>query len=75
MSPGPSRTPGRRSGRDIDNLKAALDGVDVEEAFLPVVAPGSSSRICNEHYADDEALFHALAGALRRSTRRSSMPG
>src|SRR5215831_20070932 len=27
--------------RDIDNFKAALDGVKVEEAFLPVAAPAS----------------------------------
>ena len=27
--------------RDIDNLKAGLEGVDVEEVFLPVVGPGS----------------------------------
>jgi 5-methyltetrahydropteroyltriglutamate--homocysteine methyltransferase len=52
--------------RDIDNLKAALDGVDVEEVFLPVVGPGSvQPYIRNEHYADDESLFAALSDALR----------
>ena len=52
--------------RDIDNLKAALDGVDVEEVFLPVVGPGSvQPYIRNEHYPDDEALFAALSDALR----------
>jgi 5-methyltetrahydropteroyltriglutamate--homocysteine methyltransferase len=52
--------------RDIDNLKAALDGVAVEEVFLPVVGPGSvQPYIRNEHYADDEALFAALSDALR----------
>src|SRR5579863_6765775 len=28
--------------RDIDNLKAALDGAKVDEAFLPVAAPSSA---------------------------------
>ena len=52
--------------RDIDNLKAGLEGVDVEEVFLPVVGPGSvQPYIRNEHYADDEALFGAIADALR----------
>jgi len=52
--------------RDIDNLKAGLEGVDVEEVFLPVVGPGSvQPYIRNEHYPDDEALFGAIADALR----------
>jgi 5-methyltetrahydropteroyltriglutamate--homocysteine methyltransferase len=52
--------------RDIDNLRAGLEGVDVEEVFLPVVGPGSvQPYIRNEHYADDEALFGAIADALR----------
>jgi 5-methyltetrahydropteroyltriglutamate--homocysteine methyltransferase len=51
--------------RDIANLKAALYGVDVEEAFLPVVAPGSiQPALTNEHYASDEDLFKALAEVL-----------
>jgi 5-methyltetrahydropteroyltriglutamate--homocysteine methyltransferase len=51
--------------RDIANLKAALDGVNVEEAFLPVVAPGSiQPALKNEYYSSDEDLFKALAEAL-----------
>jgi methionine synthase II (cobalamin-independent) len=52
--------------RDIDNRKAGLAGLDVEEVFLPVVGPGSvQPYIRNEHYGSDEELFGALAAALR----------
>ena len=50
--------------RDIANFKAALDGVDVAEAFLPVVAPASAYWLENEHYANDEEFVFALADAL-----------
>jgi 5-methyltetrahydropteroyltriglutamate--homocysteine methyltransferase len=51
--------------RDIDNLKAALQGVEVEEAFLPVAAPSSAiPDRKNEYYKNDEALVVALAEAL-----------
>jgi 5-methyltetrahydropteroyltriglutamate--homocysteine methyltransferase len=56
--------------RDIDNLRAGLEGVDVEEVFLPVVGPGSvQPYIRNEHYPDDESRFAALADALRNEYR------
>jgi 5-methyltetrahydropteroyltriglutamate--homocysteine methyltransferase len=50
--------------RDIANLKAALEGVDVEGAFLPVVAPASTYWLENEHYATEEEFVYALADAL-----------
>jgi 5-methyltetrahydropteroyltriglutamate--homocysteine methyltransferase len=50
--------------RDIANFKAALEGVDVTEAFLPVVAPASAYWLENEHYATDEEFVFALADAL-----------
>jgi 5-methyltetrahydropteroyltriglutamate--homocysteine methyltransferase len=49
--------------RDIANLKAALDHVHVEEAFLPATAPRGFGR--NEHYATDEDYECAIAEALR----------
>ena len=56
--------------RDIDNLKAALDGVDIAEAFLPVVAPASAiPDRKNEYYATDEECVVALAEALRTEYR------
>jgi 5-methyltetrahydropteroyltriglutamate--homocysteine methyltransferase len=51
---------------DIDNLKAALQNVKVEEAFLPVAAPSSAiPDRKNEYYRNDEELVIALAEALR----------
>lgn len=55
--PGPLR-------RDIENLKAALEGLHVEEAFLPVVAPASIEIVPNRHYATQEEYLFALAEVL-----------
>jgi 5-methyltetrahydropteroyltriglutamate--homocysteine methyltransferase len=55
---------------DIDNLKAALQGTKVEEAFLPVAAPSSAiPDRKNEYYRNDEELVIALAEALRTEYR------
>ncbi len=55
---------------DIDNLKAALTGVNVEEAFLPVAAPSSAiPDRKNEYYKNEEELVVALAEALRTEYR------
>ena len=52
--------------RDIDNFKAALKGVKVEEAFLPVAAPASViPDRKNEFYRSDEELQTAIAEAMR----------
>jgi 5-methyltetrahydropteroyltriglutamate--homocysteine methyltransferase len=52
--------------RDINNLKNALQGVKVEEAFLPVAAPSSAiPDRKNEYYKSDEECVVALADALR----------
>jgi 5-methyltetrahydropteroyltriglutamate--homocysteine methyltransferase len=50
--------------RDIDNLRAALEHVAVEDAFLPVVAPASIEIVPNRHYASQEEYLFALAGVL-----------
>ena len=56
--------------RDLANLRAALDGVDVADAFMPAVAPASAEvDMGNEHYATQEELLWALAGALRDEYR------
>jgi 5-methyltetrahydropteroyltriglutamate--homocysteine methyltransferase len=55
---------------DIDHLKAALAGVKVEEAFLPVAAPSSAiPDRKNEYYRNEEELVVALAEALRTEYR------
>ena len=52
--------------RDINNFKAALKNVKVEEAFLPVAAPASViPDRKNEYYKSDEELQAAIAGAMR----------
>jgi len=51
---------------DIDNLKAALQGKLVEEAFLPAIAPGTLEHwMKNEYYPTDEAYLFAIADAMR----------
>ena len=50
---------------DVENLKAALQGVKVEEAFLPAVAPGTMEHwMKNEYYPNDEAYLYAIADAM-----------
>jgi 5-methyltetrahydropteroyltriglutamate--homocysteine methyltransferase len=50
---------------DIANLKSALAGLDVAEAFLPAIAPSNvEGRQRNAHYATDEAYLFAIADAM-----------
>lgn len=56
--------------RDIDNFRAALRNVGVEEAFLPVAAPASViPDRKNEYYKNDEELQTAIAEAMRTEYR------
>jgi 5-methyltetrahydropteroyltriglutamate--homocysteine methyltransferase len=56
--------------RDIDNFKAALKGVNVEEGFLPVAAPASViPDRKNEYYTSDEECLRAIAEAMRTEYR------
>jgi 5-methyltetrahydropteroyltriglutamate--homocysteine methyltransferase len=48
---------------DIDNLRSALDGHDVTEAFLPSTSPSGFGR--NEHYPSHGDYLAAVAEALR----------
>src|SRR5260370_200224 len=51
--------------QDIDNFKAALRGVEVVEAFLPVAAPSSViPDRKNEYYKSDDDLQQAIADAM-----------
>jgi 5-methyltetrahydropteroyltriglutamate--homocysteine methyltransferase len=49
--------------RDIDNLKAALEGLSPTEVFMPAVSPSGVGS--NEFYASEEQYLHAVADALR----------
>jgi 5-methyltetrahydropteroyltriglutamate--homocysteine methyltransferase len=52
--------------RDVNNFRAALEGVTVEEAFLPVAAPASViPDRKNEYYRSDEECLIAIASAMR----------
>ena len=52
--------------RDIEHLKEAAAAVQVEDAFLPVVAPASAAfNGVNDYYKTDEEYVYALAEALR----------
>jgi 5-methyltetrahydropteroyltriglutamate--homocysteine methyltransferase len=52
--------------RDIANFKAALAGVQVAEAFMPVVAPSSVlPDRKDEHYKGEEDWLEAVTAAMR----------
>jgi 5-methyltetrahydropteroyltriglutamate--homocysteine methyltransferase len=52
--------------RDIDNFKAALKGVTVEQAFMPVVAPASVlPDRKDEYYKSEEEWLAAVTAAMR----------
>ena len=60
---GPITYKGQEAVRaDIENLKAALDGLSPNEVFMPAVAPGFFS---NQYYPTDKEFQYALAEALR----------
>lgn len=51
---------------DIDNFKAALQGIEDREPFLPAVAPGTIEHwMKNEYYPSDEAFLTAIADAMQ----------
>ncbi len=55
---------------DIDNLRAALAGVRVEEAFIPAISPSNiEGRQQNLHYKTDAEYLFAIAEAMREEYR------
>ncbi len=64
---GPVRYVGQEAlRRDIDNLKAALDSVDVAEGFMTAASPGVISLFQpNQYYASNEEYLGALADAMK----------
>ncbi len=69
MCVGPIRYRGEQALRtDLDNLRAALDDVQAEDAFMTAVAPGSIevfARGQNKYYPTDAAFVQALAEAMK----------
>src|SRR5262245_51349360 len=50
---------------DIDNLKAALEGAGVAEAFIPAISPaGIEEWQKNRYYKTDEEYLYAIADAM-----------
>jgi 5-methyltetrahydropteroyltriglutamate--homocysteine methyltransferase len=47
---------------DIENLKAALQGVQPAEVFMPAIAPRGFGK--NEYYPTEEAYLYAVADAM-----------
>jgi 5-methyltetrahydropteroyltriglutamate--homocysteine methyltransferase len=51
---------------DIANLKVALQGLNVEEAFMPATSPTNiESQRRNAYYPTEEAYLYAIADAMR----------
>ena len=51
---------------DIDNLKAALDGLKPAEVFMPAISPTSAADwLYNGYYKTEEGYLFAIADALR----------
>jgi 5-methyltetrahydropteroyltriglutamate--homocysteine methyltransferase len=49
--------------RDLANLRTALEGVQVEEVFVPATMPAINVR--NGYYKTDEEFLYAVADAIR----------
>src|SRR5215467_625574 len=51
---------------DIAHFKAALQGAQHEEAFMPAASPGAIAQVMqNSYYPTQEAYLYALADAMR----------
>jgi 5-methyltetrahydropteroyltriglutamate--homocysteine methyltransferase len=61
---GPMRYKPAALQRDIANFKAALKGLDIEEAFMPVVAPASLEIIPSRYHKTREDYLFDCADAL-----------
>src|SRR6516162_8796313 len=55
--------------RDIQNLKSALTGAQIEEAFMIAVSPATLQILPNAYYKDCEEYTWALAEAIREEYR------
>jgi len=54
---------------DIAHFKTALQAAGIDEGFMTSIAPGSASRIGNEHYKTEEDFLYACADAMREEYR------
>jgi 5-methyltetrahydropteroyltriglutamate--homocysteine methyltransferase len=62
--------------RDIDNLKAGLQGVSPAEVFMSAASPGVvGAFLGNQYYPNDEAFLFALADAMKHEYRAIAAAG
>jgi 5-methyltetrahydropteroyltriglutamate--homocysteine methyltransferase len=68
---GPIRYVGHAAlNRDIENLRAAVAGLDVVDVFMPAISPENAQvGKRNEYYASEEEFALALADALNEEYR------
>jgi len=55
--------------QDLATFKAALQGLSVQDAFVPAIAPAMVGRGQNQFYKTDEEYVFAIAEALRTEYR------
>jgi 5-methyltetrahydropteroyltriglutamate--homocysteine methyltransferase len=55
--------------KDLATFKAALEGANVVEAFVPAIAPAMVGRGQNRYYPNEEAYVFVIAEALRTEYR------
>ncbi|MDH3602727.1 MAG: cobalamin-independent methionine synthase II family protein, partial [Candidatus Tectomicrobia bacterium] len=55
--------------QDLARFKAALQETNVEEAFVPAIAPAMVGRGQNQYYATEEEYVFAIADALQTEYR------
>jgi 5-methyltetrahydropteroyltriglutamate--homocysteine methyltransferase len=61
---------------DIANFKAALDGVQVEEAFIPAASIGIIAEIMmNQYYDTEEAYLFGLADVMKEEYQAIAAAG
>jgi 5-methyltetrahydropteroyltriglutamate--homocysteine methyltransferase len=73
---GPLRYRDAEVARDIANLKRAVAGSGVDEAFLPAASPGILAfHLTNRHYPTYEDYLQALADAMREEYRAIAEAG
>ena len=51
--------------RDIENLQAAVKGVEAEEVFMTAASPGVVAHLKDQYYGSEEKYLYALADALQ----------
>lgn len=55
---------------DLDNLRAAMVGMDIGEAFIPAISPSNIEAFHeNRHYDSDEEFLFAIADAMHEEYR------